>query len=333
VRCPQCESDAKRETDTMPNWAGSSWYFLRYCDPKNNKEFASEDKLKYFLPVDWYNGGMEHTTLHLLYSRFWHKFLYNQGLVSTKEPYQKRTSHGIVLAVDGRKMSKSFGNVINPDDIVNNEEGGGADTLRLYELFMGPFSEAIPWSMDGVKGVRRFLEKVWSVYHEKEFVECKGRCEGVPDHLPTLLQKTIKKVTEDIESMDFNTAISQMMIFINECYKLNKLPIGAMKIFLLLLSPMAPHIAEELWENMGNKDSILKEKWPEYIEKLLVEEKIKLIVQVNGKVRETLEVEAGLSEEEALKNAKSSEKVKKYIEGKDIKKVIFVPDKILNLVV
>lgn len=333
VKCPKCNGDAKRETDTMPNWAGSSWYFLRYCDPKNNKVFADHNKLKYWMPVDWYNGGMEHTTLHLLYSRFWHKFLYDQGLVTISEPYQKRTSHGIVLAEDGRKMSKSFGNVINPDDIVNNEEGGGADTLRLYELFMGPFSEAIPWSMDGVKGIRRFLEKVWSVYHEKEYIECRGERKEVSDHLLILLHQTIKKVTEDVESMDFNTAISQMMIFINECYKNDKLPAGAMKIFLKLLSPFAPHLAEELWEQMGNKRSILYEKWPEYDKNLLVEEKINLVVQVNGKVRDNLKIEAGLSEDEALENAKSSEKVKKYIDDKEIRKVIFVKDKILNLVV
>mgnify|MGYP005838305115 CR=1 FL=1 len=333
VKCPKCSADAKRETDTMPNWAGSSWYYLRYCDPKNENKFVDSKKLKYWMPVDWYNGGMEHTTLHLLYSRFWHKFLFDQGLVSTSEPYAKRTSHGIVLAEDGRKMSKSFDNVINPDDIVENEEGGGADTLRLYELFMGPFSEAIPWSMDGVKGIRRFLEKVWNIFCEKELIDCGGGCEGVPEKLSILLHKTIKKVTEDIGSMDFNTAISQMMIFINEVYKHDQVPRGALEKFLVLLSPFAPHMTEELWEKLGNKKSITTQSWPTYNEKLLTASEINLVVQINGRVRDTVSVNSGISEADALGIAKKSVKVIKYIKNKEINKVIYIQDKILNLVV
>ncbi len=333
VKCPRCGSDAKRETDTMPNWAGSSWYFLRYCDPKNLKAFADERKMQYWMPVDLYNGGMEHTTLHLLYSRFWHKFLYDQGLVGTPEPYARRTSHGMVLAEDGRKMSKSFGNVINPDEIVQNEEGGGADTLRLYELFMGPFSEAIPWSMDGIKGIRRFLEKIWVVYQEKEMIKCGGSCARVNKSLSILLHQTIKKVGEDIENMNFNTAISQMMIFINQASQQEKLPVGAMKIFLILLSPFAPHMAEELWEKIGNQESILKENWPKYNSKILSEEQINLIIQVNGRVRDTIKINRGISQENAVKLAEQSNKVKNFINRQEIKKVIFVPDKVLNLVV
>lgn len=333
VKCPRCGADAKRETDTMPNWAGSSWYFLRYCDPKNIKAFADERKMQYWMPVDLYNGGMEHTTLHLLYSRFWHKFLYDQGLVGTPEPYARRTSHGMVLAEDGRKMSKSFGNVINPDEIVQNEEGGGADTLRLYELFMGPFSEAIPWSMDGIKGIRRFLEKIWVVYQEKEMIECGESCAGVNKKLAILLHQTIKKVSMDIENMNFNTAISQMMIFINQASQSEKLPAGAMKIFLILLSPFAPHSAEELWEKIGCKQSILKESWPKYNSKIISEEQINLIIQVNGRVRDTIKINRGISQENAVKLAEQSNKVKNFITSKKIKKVIFVPDKVLNLVV
>ena len=332
TKCPKCRGEAKRETDTMPNWAGSSWYFLRYIDPKNNKEFADQKKLKYWMPVDLYNGGMEHTTLHLLYSRFWNKFLHEIGVVPVSEPYARRRSHGMVLASDNRKMSKSFGNVINPDEIVNDNKNGGADTLRMYEMFMGPFGEAIPWNEDGVKGLRRFLEKCWRVYNEKELIDCRGECKGISEEIPRLLNKTIKKVTKDINSFDFNTAISQMMIFMNEVLKYEKLPIEAMKKFLTILSPFAPHIAEELWEKLGNKASIFKEKWPEYNEELLKNDSFELIIQVNGKVRDKIRVKSGISEVEALKIAKKSDKVNKYLDGCNIAKVIMVKNRLLNIV-
>ncbi|NQU99374.1 MAG: class I tRNA ligase family protein, partial [Parcubacteria group bacterium] len=231
------------------------------------------------------------------------------------------------------KMSKSLGNVINPDEIVQNDEGGGADTLRMYEMFMGPFSEAIPWNTDGVRGLRRFLEKVWRVYSEKELFDCGGECKGVLEEMPRILHKTIKKVTKDIDSFDFNTAISQMMIFMNEISKYEKLPIGAMKKFLIILSPFAPHMTEELWEKLGNKESIFKEKWPEYNEKFIKEDTFELIVQISGKVRDKIKANVGISEDEALKLAKSSEKVKSYIDGKEIIKVIMVKDRLLNIVV
>jgi leucyl-tRNA synthetase len=333
VDCPKCGEKAKRETDTMPNWAGSSWYFLRYIDPKNDSEFADRKKLKYWMPIDLYNGGMEHTTLHLLYSRFWNKFLYEIGAVPASEPYAKRVSHGMVLANDNRKMSKSFGNVINPDEIVNDSENGGADTLRMYEMFMGPFGEAIPWNENGVRGLRRFLEKVWRVYNEKELSDCEGGCKGISKELPKILHKTIKKVTEDIDNFDFNTAISQMMIFINEALRCEKLSIEAMKKFLIILSPFAPHVTEELWEKLGNKSSIFKEKWPEYDEKFIKEDSFDLIIQISGKVRDKIKAKIGISENEALELAKSSEKIKSYIDDKEIIKVIIVKDRLLNIVV
>ncbi|MFZ2970009.1 MAG: RdgB/HAM1 family non-canonical purine NTP pyrophosphatase, partial [Minisyncoccia bacterium] len=526
VKCPVCKGSAKRETDTMPNWAGSSWYFLRYLDPKNDNEFASQKKLKHWMPVDLYNGGMEHTTLHLLYSRFWHKFLFDLGYVNTKEPYKTRRSHGMILAEDGLKMSKSRGNVINPDDIIKSY---GADTIRLYEMFMGPYGDAIPWSTTSLIGMNRFLERVWNMqsrvvvgtqnfvflqkdkpilvatnnqgklkelkdhfkdfniiciadlkkkykepiengktyednsliktkyyakktgyvtiaddsglsvnaldgrpgvfssryaegdakkgyrkllkemkgvsdrsasfhsvitlYHPKtdKFDQFKGRCDGflatepygsrgfgydpifIPegetktfgvmenndkykydhrkkavakliafldakrsvknaDTLP-ILHKTIKKVTEDIDNLKFNTAISQLMILTNEMEKREKIPIADYRLLITLLSPFAPHITEEIWFNLGGKRSIHLEKWPSFDESLTREKDIRLVVQINGKIRDQIEASANISEDEAKKIALESDKIKKWIEGKEIKKTIFVKGKLINIVI
>ncbi len=325
VKCPKCQSEAQRETDTMPNWAGSNWYYLRYCDPKNDKEIVDKKKAEYWMPVDWYNGGMEHTTLHLLYSRFIYKFLFDIGVAPHPEPYKKRTSHGTVLAEDGRKMSKSFGNVINPDDIVKEY---GADTLRVYEMFMGPFDQAIDWSSQGVKGVNRFLNRVWNLAQE-----C-GQKQESSQEILRQLHRLIKKVSEDIELMKFNTAIAAFMEFINLCYE-KKEEVGkdVFEKLLVLLAPFAPHIAEELWHNLGYQDSIHNQKWPEYDSELIKEEKITLIIQINGKVRDKIEVDAGISKEEAEKLTLEREKIKKRVQDKKVKKVIFVPGKLINIVI
>jgi len=325
TKCPKCGGSAKRETDTMPNWAGSNWYFMRYCDSRNDKALADKKKLKYWLPVDWYNGGMEHTTLHLLYSRFIYKFLSDIEVAPTAEPYQKRTSHGIVLAEDGRKMSKSFGNIINPDDIVKEY---GADTLRVYEMFMGPFDQAIAWSTQGVKGVFRFLNRVW-----KLVLDCAGNKKSSAEAIKAI-HKLNKKIGEDLESMKFNTAIAAFMEFINFA-SLNKDQIGKEVIerLLILLAPFTPHITEELWHQLGFKESIHKQKWPKYEPKLVKEEKITLIIQVNGRIRDKVEVESDISEKKAKKQAIAREKIKKYILGKEIKKVIFVSGKLINIVI
>jgi leucyl-tRNA synthetase len=325
VKCPKCGGKAKRETDTMPNWAGSNWYFLRYTDPSNNKGLADKKKINYWLPVDWYNGGMEHTTLHLLYSRFIYKFLYDIKVVSQSEPYQKRTSHGIVLAEDGRKMSKSFGNVINPDEIVKKY---GADTLRLYEMFMGPFGESIAWSTQGVRGVYRFLEKAWRLF--SQVTEAKESSPGIL----RALHKLNKKIDEDLEATKFNTAVAAFMEFINLCQE-RKEEVGqeVVKYTLTLLYPLAPHISEELWSLSGQKESVAFQRWPKYDPKLIKEEIITLVIQINGKVRDKLKVEADISEEKAKTLAISQEKIKKRIAGKKIKKVIFVPGRLINLVI
>ncbi len=325
LKCPKCKGSAKRETDTMPNWAGSNWYYMRYCDPKNDREITDPKKLKYWMPVDWYNGGMEHTTLHLLYSRFIYKFLFDIGVVPQSEPYQKRTSHGIVLAEDNRKMSKSFGNVINPDDIVKEY---GADTLRIYEMFMGPFGETIAWSTQGVKGAFRFLEKVW-----KLVLEANPNQKSGPQIL-RVLHKLNKKIDEDLESTKFNTTIAAFMEFVNLAQDFKK-EVGKEIIerLLILLSPFAPHFTEELWERLGHKKSIFLEKWPEPKSEFLKEKLITLVIQVNGRVRDKVEVTADISEEEARVLAISREKVKNWIEGKEIKKVIFVPGKLINIVI
>ncbi len=329
--CPKCKGDAKRETDTMPNWAGSSWYFLRYIDSQNKEAFADSKKLKYWLPVDLYNGGMEHTVLHLLYSRFWHKFLYDQKLVPTAEPYAKRISHGMILGSDGEKMSKSRGNVHSPDEII---EKLGADTLRVYEMFIGPFDQSASWNEGGVEGVRRFLEKVERL-SEKELFDCTGgKCATIvsPEFKRTV-HKTIKKVTEDLANFRFNTAVSALMIFVNEAQKQEQLPRAAFSKFLTLLAPFAPHLAEELWEKLGNKESIHTQAWPDYNPDLAKDDTIALVIQVNGKLRDTIDVAADISKEEALELAKKSEKIAKWLEGKEPKKEIFVPGKLVNLVV
>ncbi len=323
VKCPKCGGSAKRETDTMPNWAGSNWYYMRYCDPDNDMEIADKKKLKFWLPVDWYNGGMEHTTLHLLYSRFIYKFLFDIGVASNPEPYKKRTSHGIVLAEDGRKMSKSFGNIINPDDIVKEH---GADALRLYEMFMGPFDQAIAWNMQGLKGVSRFLEKAW-----KFVLECKNVKSG--QKAVNLINKLNKKIDSDLEAAKFNTAVSSFMEFINFGTE-NKEEIGkdVAEKFLLLLAPFAPHISEELWHQLGHKDSIHNQSWPVYDDKMAREDRAVLIIQINGKIRDKVEVDKGIPEEEAKKLTLECESVKKWIAGKEIKKIIFVPGKLISIV-
>lgn len=323
VKCPKCKGKAKRETDTMPNWAGSSWYYLRYTDPKNKKEFASAKNLKYFTPVDWYNGGMEHTTLHLLYSRFWHKFLYDLKLVPTKEPYTKRTSHGMILAEGGEKMSKSKGNTLNPDDIVKTY---GADTFRLYEMFMGPFDQSVAWASDSIVGPRRFLERLWSIFDK---VNTKVK---TSPSVQATLHKTIKKVTEDIENMRFNTAVSSMMILLTEFAKEEQVNKDDYKKFLQILAPFAPHITDELWAMLGEKDSIHVSAWPMWNAELVKEEKVKIVIQVNGKVRGEVFADIDEKEEKVKKNALANESVAKYLKEQKIKKVIYVKNRLINIV-
>ncbi|MBQ4462807.1 MAG: class I tRNA ligase family protein, partial [Eubacterium sp.] len=320
--CPCCGGPAKRETDTMPQWAGSSWYFLRYIDPKNDKALADPEALKYWLPVDWYNGGMEHTTLHLLYSRFWHKFLYDQGVVPTKEPYQKRTSHGMILGENGEKMSKSRGNVVNPDDIV---DAYGADTLRTYEMFIGAFDAAAAWSENGVKGCRRFLERVWKC------ADMVSDETGYSSDLETKVHQTIKKVSSDFETLKYNTAIAAMMELVNEFYKKNSVTKDEFKTLLILLNPVAPHITEELWQQLGFEGFIFRQSWPEFDEAKTKESVIEIGVQVNGKVRGTVSLDVNASKEEALAAGKAA--VADKIEGKTVVKEIYVPGRILNIVV
>lgn len=320
--CPVCGGHAKRETDTMPQWAGSSWYFLRYCDPHCKTALASSEALDYWMPVDWYNGGMEHVTLHLLYSRFWAKFLYDIGVIKCKEPYLKRTAHGMVLGEDGSKMSKSRGNVINPDDIVRDF---GADTLRLYEMFIGDFEKEAPWSQTGIKGCRRFVERVV------------GLCDlakggGVTPKLENAFHKTIKKVTLDIEGMKFNTAIAAMMSLVNDIYDVGTLTRDELGIFVHLLCPFAPHISEEIWESLGGKGLLSLDKWPEYDEAKTVDSTVSVAVQICGKTKEIIEIAKGASEEEATAAAMASGKIASMLEGKQIVKKIFVRDRILNFV-
>ncbi len=319
--CPECDGPAKRETDTMPNWAGSSWYFLRYIDPHNDEAFADKQKLKYWTPVDLYNGGMEHTTLHLLYSRFWHKFLFDQKLVPTSEPYARRHSHGLIMAEDGTKMSKSKGNVVNPDDVVNEF---GADTLRTYILFMGPFEEPVPWSTNGLVGVRRFLDKVERV--SEKLVESES------DDVTRALHKTIKKVSDDIDNFRFNTAVSELMKFVNVVESSEGMSDKSFVTFLTLLSPFAPHLTNELWEKLGNTGLVEEQAWPEANKKLLVDENVTIVVQVNGKLRANLQVPADISDADLIDLAKADENVKKFVTGKP-KKQIVVKGKLVNFVV
>ncbi len=326
TKCPKCNGSAQRETDTMPNWAGSSWYFLRYIDPKNNKKLADSKKLKYWLPVDLYNGGMEHTTLHLLYSRFWHKFLYDLKVVPTIEPYQRRYSHGVVLAEDGRKMSKSFNNVIKPDDVIKQY---GTDTLRVYEMFMGPFDQMINWSTKGVQGCFRFLNRVWQMFNNEQKIGTKTDKELLSE-----LHQLIKKVDDNLEAMKFNTAVAFFMEFINSLSEEGRtLAKKEAEIFLRLLAPLAPHISEELWNKLGHKKSVFLEKWPQYDKKLIEQETWQLIIQINGKVRDKIEVKKGISEKEVKEIALSQEKIKKWLKNKKLKKIIYVPNRLVNLVV
>ena len=320
VKCPCCGGPAKRETDTMPQWAGSSWYFLRYTDPDNNEALASKEALKYWLPVDWYNGGMEHTTLHLLYSRFWHKFLYDQGVVPTPEPYQKRTSHGMILGENGEKMSKSRGNVVNPDDIV---EAYGADTLRTYEMFIGAFDLSASWSEDGVKGCRRFLDRVWKLQ------ELVNDDMSYSKDMETKMHQTIKKVSLDFENLKFNTAIAAMMSLINDFYKKNSVTKGEFKTLITLLNPVAPHITEELWEIMGFDGRLYQTEWPTYDEAKTVESTVEIAVQINGKTKATITIGKDDAKDDVI--AKAKEALGDRLNG-NIVKEIYVPGRIVNIV-
>ena len=321
--CPCCGGPAKRETDTMPQWAGSSWYFLRYMDPHNDKALASREALEYWSPVDWYNGGMEHTTLHLLYSRFWHKFLYDLGVVPTKEPYAKRTSHGMILGENGEKMSKSRGNVVNPDEIVDTY---GADTMRLYEMFIGDFEKAAPWSPKSIKGCRRFLERVWALAEKVQDGDAYSKEHEV------LMHRTIKKVGEDADNLKANTAIAALMTMLNEFYDkgVNK---AEYMTFLTLLNPFAPHITEELWQQMGGEGLLSVAPWPVYDEAKTVEDTVEVAVQVNGKLKCTIKLPADCDKQLAIDTALAEEKVQNAVEGKQMVKQIVVPGKIVNLVV
>ena len=323
TKCPKCGRDAVRETDTMPQWAGSSWYYLRYTDPHNDEAIASKENLDYYVPVDWYNGGMEHTTLHLLYSRFWHKFLYDIGVVPTKEPYMKRTSHGMILGDNNEKMSKSRGNVVNPDDIVRDF---GSDTLRCYEMFIGDFEKSAPWSENGVKGCRKFLDKVWRT---QELVDEDSNFEK----METLTHQTIKKVSEDYENLKFNTAIAQLMTLLNEFNNLDKISKEQYKIFLILLNPVCPHITEEIWQRMGYEGYVHEASWPEYDESKTILDVIELPIQVNGKLRATVEISRDASEDEVFEKAIADDVVAKYLEGKNIVKKIYVKGRIFNIIV
>lgn len=322
--CPHCGGPAQRETDTMPQWAGSSWYFLRYMDPHNNEALASKEALEYWSPVDWYNGGMEHTTLHLLYSRFWHKFLYDIGVVPTKEPYYKRTSHGMILGENNEKMSKSRGNVINPDDVVNEF---GADAFRTYEMFIGAFDQSTPWSQQGLKGCFKFLERIWNL---QDVVTDE---EGYSKELESNMHKTIKKVGDDYERMKYNTGIAAMMSLVNDFYKAGSVTKGEFKTLITLLNPVAPHMTEELWERFGGEGLLANAKWPEYDEAKTVDNEVEIVVQINGKIRDKMMVAAGIDKAELEKTAMDSAKIKELIAGKTIVKIIAVPGKLVNVVV
>ena len=322
--CPHCGKPAKRETDTMPQWAGSSWYFLRYMDPHNNKELASKEALEYWSPVDWYNGGMEHTTLHLLYSRFWHKFLYDIGVVPTKEPYQKRTSHGMILGSNGEKMSKSKGNVINPDDIVRDF---GADTFRVYEMFMGPFDQTAPWSMESIRGCGKFLERVWNM---QDFV-----VDG-DTYSPTfekMMNKAIKKVSQDIEDMKFNTSVATFMTMVNEFYKDKKINKAEFRTFLQLLNPFAPHMTEEINERLGFKATLDYSKWPTYDESKTIDDQVELPVQFNGKLKTTVKVPMNANGQTVKEVVHNNSTVCELLDEKNIVKEIYVKNRIYNIVV
>lgn len=326
VKCPVCGANAKRETDTMPQWAGSSWYFLRYCDPNNSKELASKEALHYWLPVDWYNGGMEHTTLHLLYSRFWYKFLNDIGIVPTSEPYYKRTSHGMILGTNGEKMSKSRGNIVNPDDIINEY---GADTMRLYEMFIGDFEKSAPWNSDSIKGCKRFLDKVWNlqnmVINEDKSLYRK--------ELESGFNKTIKKVSYDIENLKFNTAIASLMALLNEIYNLKSITKTEFATYLILLNPFAPHITEEIWFILSLGQNITDQKWPKYDESKCQDSLVEIAIQVNGKIKARIMVSKDMPKDEVIILAKNNNNVLIAINNKNVIKEIYVPNKLLNLVI
>ena len=321
--CPCCGGPAKRETDTMPQWAGSSWYFLRYTDPHNDQALASKEALDYWTPVDWYNGGMEHTTLHLLYSRFWHKFLYDIGVVPTSEPYKKRTSHGMILGENGEKMSKSRGNVVNPDEIVDRY---GADTMRLYEMFIGDFEKAAPWNSDSIKGCKRFVERFWNLQ------EIVTNSEEYSTELEPLMHKTIKKVSEDIENLKCNTAIASMMTLLNKIYDQKRITRGELRTLTILLNPFAPHVTEEMWENMHFGGFVHEAKWPEYDKSKTVENSVEIVLQIMGKVRSRMTIPVDMPKDQVLALAKQDEKIASAIAGKTIKKEIYVPNKLVNIV-
>ncbi len=322
--CPKCGGPAKRETNTMPQWAGSCWYYLRYLDPHNDKEFAAKDKIEYWMPVDLYVGGAEHAVLHLLYARFWHKFLYDIGMVNTDEPFMRLVNQGMILGEGGVKMSKSLGNVINPDEVI---ETYGADAMRLYEMFMGPLQVSKPWSTKGIAGVKRFLDRVWKV-SEKKLTDKKP-----PENLVKLLHKTIKKVSNDTANLEFNTAIAQMMIYIGELHREEFLYRELWEPFVLLLAPYAPHMAEELWEKLGNSPSVAYAKWPKWDEALTIDETVTVVYQINGKIRAREEIPQGLSKEELEKQALDNGRIKQLLEGKRVVKVIAIPNKLVNIVV
>lgn len=323
-KCPKCGCDAKRETDTMPQWAGSSWYFLRYCDPNNNDEFASQEALKYWMPVDWYNGGMEHVTRHMIYSRFWHKFLYDLGLVPTSEPYAKRTAQGLILGPDGEKMSKSRGNVVDPNDVVDEY---GADVLRLYVLFMGDYEKAAPWSESSVKGCKRFVDRIWAL--QDKVVDS----DEYSDKLRSLMHKTIKKVSDDIESMKFNTAIAAMMTLLNEIYNVGSITKKEFRDLLIILNPFAPHVTEELYQIIGCEGVLDEQEWVTYDEALCKDDTIEIVCQINGKVKSKLTIPTDAAKDDVIALAKADEAIIKATEGKNIVKEIYVPNKLVNLVV
>ncbi len=321
--CPKCGAPAKRETDTMPQWAGSSWYFLRYIDPHNNEAFADKEKLKYWGPIDWYNGGMEHVTRHLIYSRFWHKFLYDIGEVPFDEPYKKRTAQGLILGPDGEKMSKSKGNVVDPNEVVDSL---GADVLRTYVLFMGDYEKAAPWSESSVKGCKRFVDRAWNLLE----IAVDGECYS--EKLETAFHKTIKKVSEDIENMKFNTAIAALMALLNDIYDAGAITKGEIKTFAKLLDPFAPHVAEEIWENAGGEGLLAVAQWPDYDEAKTIDSSIEVPVQICGKLRATVTIAKDATADDAIAAAKADSRVQDILDGKNIIKEIYVPGKIINIV-
>ena len=322
VACPKCGGKAKRETDTMPQWAGSSWYFLRYIDPFNNDKLADFDKLKYWLQVDWYNGGMEHVTRHVIYSRFWHQFLYDIGVVPTEEPYKRRTAQGLILGPDGDKMSKSKGNIVNPYEIIDKY---GADTLRLYILFIGDYEQSTPWNENGVKGAKRFLDKLARLEDKVT--------DEINDNYQTILHKTIKMVGDDIENIKFNTAIAKLMTLVNELTKENHIFKEDYLTLLKIINPFAPHICEELWQRLGQEGDMVNANWPEYDKSKMIESTIEMVVMINGKVRDKIRLPLDTSKEEVISLAMATNRIKELIVDKEIRKVIVVPNKLVNIVV